>query len=265
VRGSSLAPADPAAGARRAHPLRLQIDVPTASTCTKSGTRGGLPDALIFQRKPEGVLIVFVELKSRRGVASKAQKQARAEMLPAGAVVVDGTKRKRRDDGVAPFGCAVSPAMAARAARAMGRSLCRPASAAAARADGSGRAAGNDAGLARAPPCPQGGTAELWTRQWVIFELRARSPLAAAYASIASVPTARRQGQEWAKAATLDGSVPVDEHGRTCIARQVERRRLRGLTELASHHRSKIICLIVDEIVISTRKKPIGRRCAPGV
>jgi hypothetical protein len=63
----------------------------------------------------------------------------------------------------------------------------------------------------------------------------------------------------------LAGSVPVDEHGRTCIARQVERSRLRGLTELASHYRSKIICLIVDEIVISTRKKPIGRWCAPGL
>jgi Holliday junction resolvase-like predicted endonuclease len=30
-------------------------------------------------------LVVFVELKSRRGVASKAQKQTRDEMLPAGA------------------------------------------------------------------------------------------------------------------------------------------------------------------------------------
>jgi hypothetical protein len=34
------------------------------------------------------VLIVFVELKSRRGAASKAQKKARAEILPSGALWV---------------------------------------------------------------------------------------------------------------------------------------------------------------------------------
>jgi hypothetical protein len=41
---------------------------------------------VIFRLPSGSVLIVFIELKSRRGVASKAQKQARAEMLPAGAV-----------------------------------------------------------------------------------------------------------------------------------------------------------------------------------
>ena len=47
----------------------------------KRGVRSGLPDVLVIYRgKP-----IFVELKSRAGVASKAQKQIHAEMLPAGA------------------------------------------------------------------------------------------------------------------------------------------------------------------------------------
>ena len=46
----------------------------------KRGVRSGLPDVqVIWRGKP-----IFVELKSRAGVASKAQKQIRAEMLPAG-------------------------------------------------------------------------------------------------------------------------------------------------------------------------------------
>jgi len=50
------------------------------------GCRPGVPDLVVIQQQPGSVLIVFVELKSRRGVASKAQKKARAEMLPSGAV-----------------------------------------------------------------------------------------------------------------------------------------------------------------------------------
>jgi len=50
------------------------------------GCRPGVPDLVVIQQQPGSVLIVFVEVKSRRGLASKAQKQARAEMLPAGAV-----------------------------------------------------------------------------------------------------------------------------------------------------------------------------------
>jgi hypothetical protein len=47
----------------------------------KRGVRSGLPDVqVIWRGKP-----IFVELKSRAGVASKAQKQVRLEMLPAGA------------------------------------------------------------------------------------------------------------------------------------------------------------------------------------
>lgn len=47
----------------------------------KRGVRSGLPDVqVIWRGKP-----IFVELKSRAGVASKAQKQVRLEMLAAGA------------------------------------------------------------------------------------------------------------------------------------------------------------------------------------
>jgi hypothetical protein len=53
----------------------------------RRGIKAGIPDVVVIFRLASGsVLIVFVELKSRRGVASEAQKQARAEMLPAGAV-----------------------------------------------------------------------------------------------------------------------------------------------------------------------------------
>jgi hypothetical protein len=47
----------------------------------RRGVRSGLPDVLVISRgKP-----IFVELKSRRGVASKTQKRIRTELLPAGA------------------------------------------------------------------------------------------------------------------------------------------------------------------------------------
>jgi hypothetical protein len=48
----------------------------------RRGVRSGLPDVLvIFRQKP-----IFVELKSRAGVATKAQKQRRLELLAADAV-----------------------------------------------------------------------------------------------------------------------------------------------------------------------------------
>jgi hypothetical protein len=47
----------------------------------RRGVRSGLPDVLVIWREKP----IFVELKSRAGVASKAQKQIRLEMLPAGA------------------------------------------------------------------------------------------------------------------------------------------------------------------------------------
>jgi hypothetical protein len=49
------------------------------------GVKSGLADVVIIQQQPERLLIVFLELKAPRGVASKAQKQVRAEILPAGA------------------------------------------------------------------------------------------------------------------------------------------------------------------------------------
>jgi hypothetical protein len=54
----------------------------TAIFQNRRGVKSGLPDVLvIFRQKP-----IFVELKSRAGVATKAQKQRRLELLPAGAV-----------------------------------------------------------------------------------------------------------------------------------------------------------------------------------
>jgi hypothetical protein len=52
----------------------------------RRGVRSGLPDVLVLFRRDTGTVVIFIELKSRRGVASKVQKQIRVEMLPAGAV-----------------------------------------------------------------------------------------------------------------------------------------------------------------------------------
>lgn len=51
-----------------------------------SGVKSGVPDMMVIQQRPEKPLIVFVELKSRGGVASKTQKQFRLEVLAAGGV-----------------------------------------------------------------------------------------------------------------------------------------------------------------------------------
>jgi len=47
----------------------------------RRGVRSGLADVYVLYRGKS----IFVELKSRRGVASKTQKQVRTELLPAGA------------------------------------------------------------------------------------------------------------------------------------------------------------------------------------
>jgi hypothetical protein len=47
--------------------------------------RSGMPDVMILYRYATGTKAIFIELKSRRGFASKAQKQIRLEMLLAGA------------------------------------------------------------------------------------------------------------------------------------------------------------------------------------
>jgi hypothetical protein len=52
----------------------------------RRGVRSDLPDVLVVYRHATGIIVIFIELKSRRGVASKAQKQLRLEILPAGAV-----------------------------------------------------------------------------------------------------------------------------------------------------------------------------------
>jgi hypothetical protein len=48
----------------------------------RRGVRSGLPDVLVLVRRAGS----FIELKSRRGVASKVQKELRLEILPTGAL-----------------------------------------------------------------------------------------------------------------------------------------------------------------------------------
>ena len=51
----------------------------------RRGIKSGVPDLIVIQRQAGRLLVVFVELKSRAGVASKTQKQFRLEVLAAGA------------------------------------------------------------------------------------------------------------------------------------------------------------------------------------
>ena len=89
----------------------------------RRGVRSGLPDVLvIFRQKP-----IFLELKSHRGVASKVQKAGPSGAAAVRRDVVDGAKRTRCDDGAACRGGAVQEAMDLAAARALGRSVPRPA------------------------------------------------------------------------------------------------------------------------------------------
>jgi hypothetical protein len=43
----------------------------------RHGVRSGLPDVLVMYRHAGGLVVIFIELKSRRGVASDVQKQLR--------------------------------------------------------------------------------------------------------------------------------------------------------------------------------------------
>jgi hypothetical protein len=52
----------------------------------RRGVTSGLPDVLVVYRHDTGIIVIFIELKSRRGLASKAQKQLHLELLAAGAM-----------------------------------------------------------------------------------------------------------------------------------------------------------------------------------
>jgi hypothetical protein len=51
----------------------------------KRGVRAGMPDVAVFHRRGGRIKIVFIELKSRRGVMTDNQKQVRTELLRIGA------------------------------------------------------------------------------------------------------------------------------------------------------------------------------------
>ena len=115
----------------------------------RRGVRSGLPDVqVIWRGKP-----IFIELKSRAGVASKVQKQVRLEMLLAGA---DWwlARSARGADGAASFGRDLPPSMEAAAAQALGRTIRRSDAAAAAGARRGGAAAGRATAMAGASSRP---------------------------------------------------------------------------------------------------------------
>jgi len=51
----------------------------------KRGCKSGLADVLVISARHRHAKPIFIELKSRGGLASKVQKQVRSELLPAGA------------------------------------------------------------------------------------------------------------------------------------------------------------------------------------
>jgi hypothetical protein len=125
----------------------------------RRGVRGGLPDVLVIARgRP-----IFVELKSRRGVASKAQETNPHRNAAGGRCVVDGPKRARCDDGAASVRRGVPSQMGAAAAPTMGGTVPRSDSTLAAASEGGCRAAGGKAALsvtasdARERGCAGGG------------------------------------------------------------------------------------------------------------
>jgi hypothetical protein len=94
----------------------------------RRGVRSGLPDVLVLWRgKP-----IFVELKSRAGVASKAQKKDPFGNGAGRRRLVANAKRARGADGFAFVWRGVPAALEATAAQAMGGSVCGPDAAAAA-------------------------------------------------------------------------------------------------------------------------------------
>jgi hypothetical protein len=103
----------------------------------RRGVKSGLPDVLVIT----GGKSIFVELKSRRGVASSAQKQVRAALIPAGAVWWMALSA-RRAHGPPPLRRGFLPVMAAAAARALGGTVRRPDTAAAAGPGRGGRTEG---------------------------------------------------------------------------------------------------------------------------
>jgi len=118
----------------------------------RRGVRSGLPDVqVIWRGKP-----IFIELKSRAGVASKVQKQVRLEMLLAGA---DWwlARSARGADGAASFGRDLPPSMEAAAVQAVGGAVRGPASAAAAGAGRGGAATSGTAAMAVAGAGARGG------------------------------------------------------------------------------------------------------------
>jgi hypothetical protein len=70
------------------------------------GVRGGVPDLVcVFRGR-----VIFIELKSRFGLPSKAQKQVRAELLGR-RYVLDGEEREKRPYGLTTVRGGVSQAM----------------------------------------------------------------------------------------------------------------------------------------------------------
>jgi hypothetical protein len=133
----------------------------------RRGVRNGLPDVLVLYRHDTSIVVIFIELKSRRGVASKAQKQVRTELLPAGAAWWMARSARAALMALHLSGVVFQAQMEAAAAQAMGRTIRRP-DAAAAAGTGGGRTATRGAGAMAAR------AGKPWTRCREVGERRHR-------------------------------------------------------------------------------------------
>jgi hypothetical protein len=52
----------------------------------RTGFKAGLPDVMVIHRGKRGIVIVFIELKSRSGEFATVQRRVREELLAAGAL-----------------------------------------------------------------------------------------------------------------------------------------------------------------------------------
>jgi hypothetical protein len=130
--------------------------------------RPGLPDLMLIAR---GLPPVFLELKSRSGVASAAQKKIAAELVAAGcSYSLARSCRAALACRVSARGGASAQMETAEAARAVGRAFRKSACAAAAASRGGARACGCTTEIARAQArarrCAAGGGATSREKCW---------------------------------------------------------------------------------------------------
>ena len=133
----------------------------------RRGIKSGLPDLCVIFRCKLNLKVVFIELKSRRGTASRVQRQIRLELLQVGATW--WIARSARACMLALYKEGVTfkrKWTPPKTLRPVGRTVRRPPASTAA-AGGAGRAAGGEATVAGASARPQCDSASHFSLMWL--------------------------------------------------------------------------------------------------